>query len=218
MYFNNFPQIQYDPTGNGTFSTIQDIMTRIKVRDYIKNNTSLFSKYSVPDGSTPEMVAFFLYGDTAFHWILLLFNQIINTYYDWPLSRKNFQKYVSDKYANPDAVHHYEVSQSSGGDWVKIKVESDVSVDDLIKEQKNPVKGSITIEEKCYHLRSLAIRNRISCKERSIIFNIISHFDACHYILNGGKGTTTSRIILNLRKVIEVHYITLLCPSGRSTV
>jgi len=126
MYFNNFPQIQYDPTGSGTFSTIQDIMTRIKVRDYVKNNTSIFSKYSVPDGSTPEMVAFFLYGDAAYHWILLLFNQITNTYYDWPLSRKNFQKYVVDKYANPDAVHHYEVSQSSGGDWVKIKVESDV--------------------------------------------------------------------------------------------
>ena len=127
MYFNNFPQIQYDPTGSGTFSTIQDIMTRIKVRDYVKNNTSIFAKYSVPDGETPEMVAFFLYGDTTYHWILLLFNQIINTYYDWPLSRKNFQRYVSDKYANPDGVHHYEVSQSSGGDWVKINVESDVA-------------------------------------------------------------------------------------------
>ena len=127
MYFNDFPQIQYDPTGSGTYTTIQDIMTRIKVRDYIKNNASLFSKYSVPDGDTPEIVAYNIYGDSTYHWILLLFNQIINTYYDWPLSRKNFQKYVSNKYSNPDAVHHYEVSQSSGGDWVKIKVESDVA-------------------------------------------------------------------------------------------
>ena len=127
MYFNDFPQIQYDPTGSGTYTTIQDIMTRIKVRDYIKNNASLFSKYSVPDGDTPEIVAFNLYRDSTYHWILLLFNQIINTYYDWPLSRKNFQKFISNKYSNPDAVHHYEVSQSSGGDWVKIKVESDVA-------------------------------------------------------------------------------------------
>jgi len=127
MYFNEFPQIKYDPTGSGNYTTIQDIMTRIKVRDYIKNNTSIFSKYSVPDGETPEMVAQNIYGDSAYHWILLLFNQIINTYYDWPLSRKNFQKYVINKYSNPDDVHHYEVSQSSGGDWVKIKVESDVA-------------------------------------------------------------------------------------------
>ena len=125
MYFNDFPQIKYDCTGNGNFTTIQDIMTRIKVRDYIKNNGSIFAKYSVPDGETPEMVAFFLYKDVAYHWIILLFNQIINTYYDWPLSTRNFQRYVSNKYSNPDAVNHYEVSQSSGGDWVKITVESD---------------------------------------------------------------------------------------------
>ena len=62
-----------------------------------------------------------------YHWILLLFNQITNTYYDWPLSTRNFQRFVSNKYSNPDAAHHYEISQSSGGDWVKIKVESDVS-------------------------------------------------------------------------------------------
>ena len=52
MYFNDFPQIKYDPTGSGTYTTIQDIMTRIKVRDYIKNNASLFAKYSVTTTST----------------------------------------------------------------------------------------------------------------------------------------------------------------------
>ena len=125
MYFNDFPQIKYDCTGNGTFTTIQDIMTRIKVRDYIKENTSLFAKYNVGDGETPEMISLKLYKDVSFHWVVLLFNQIINTYYDWPLSTRNFQRFVSNKYSNPDAVNHYEVSQSSGGDWVKITVESD---------------------------------------------------------------------------------------------
>ena len=127
MYFNNFPQIPYDPTGSGNFSTIQDIMVRIKVRDYIKENASLFAKYSVPDGHSPEIVAHALYGDSTLHWVILLFNQITNVYYEWQLSRRNFQKYVLDKYTNPDGTHHYEVSQSSGGAWVKIKVESDVA-------------------------------------------------------------------------------------------
>ena len=126
MYFNDFPRIKYDCTGNGNFTTIQDIMTRIKVRDYIKENASIFSKYSVPDGFTPEMVAFQMYRDVDLHWTVLLFNQIINSYYDWPLSVHNFQRFVTNKYADPQGVHHYEISQSSGGDWVKIKVESDV--------------------------------------------------------------------------------------------
>ena len=125
MYFNDFPLIKYDCTGNGTFTTIQDIMTRIKVRDYIKENASIFAKYSVADGFTPEMVAFQMYGDVDLHWTVLLFNQIINSYYDWPLSVRNFQRFVTNKYADPNAVNHYQVSQSSGGDWVKITVESD---------------------------------------------------------------------------------------------
>ena len=73
------------------------------------------------------MVSQDIYGSSNFHWILLLFNEIINTYYDWPLSTRNFQRFVTDKYADPQGVHHYEISQSSGGDWVKIKVESDVA-------------------------------------------------------------------------------------------
>ena len=74
MYFNNFPQIQYDPTGSGNFSTIQDIMTRIKVRNYIKNNTSMFARYSVPDGEPPEMVAFF---SMVIHHIIGFFYSLI---------------------------------------------------------------------------------------------------------------------------------------------
>ena len=102
-------------------------MTRIKVRNYIRLNGALFSKHSVKDGWTPEMVSQDIYGNSNFHWILLLFNEIINTYYDWPLSTRNFQRFVTDKYADPNAIHHYEVSQSSGGDWVKITVEADVA-------------------------------------------------------------------------------------------
>ena len=125
MYFNYFPLIKYDCSGNGNFITIQDIMTRIKVINYIRLNGALFAKHSVKDGWTPEMVSQDIYVSSTFHWVLLLFNEIINTYYDWPLSVRNFQKFVTDKYTDPNAINHYEVSQSSGGNWVKITVESD---------------------------------------------------------------------------------------------
>jgi len=34
------------------------------------------------------------------------------------------QKYVADKYTNPNAIHHHEISQTSGDTTVKIKVET----------------------------------------------------------------------------------------------
>ena len=73
------------------------------------------------------MTAFTLYGKTQYHWIVLIFNEVINSYYGWPLSRRDFDAFVNNKYANPQGVHHYEITQQSGDQTIKIKVESDVA-------------------------------------------------------------------------------------------
>lgn len=123
MYFHNFPTTSYDPTGSGFTNQIQDILIRVKVREWIKNNGALFSKYIISEGDRPEIVAFKLYGDVQYAWVVLMFNQIINSYYEWPLGRRSFDSYVKEKYTNPYAVNHYEITQESGGDWIKITVE-----------------------------------------------------------------------------------------------
>ena len=127
MYFNDFPTIDYDCTGDGITEKIQDITTRIAVRTWIREIGPIFSKYDVADAETPEMVAAHVYGSVYDHWIVLLFNEITNTYYGWPLSRRDFDAFVNDKYENPQAVHHYEITQSSGDQTVKIKVKSTVA-------------------------------------------------------------------------------------------
>ena len=48
MYFRDFPEINYDISGNGVTTTIRDITLRLKVKEYIKTNISLFSKYDIP--------------------------------------------------------------------------------------------------------------------------------------------------------------------------
>jgi len=126
MYFNDFPTIAYDCTGDGTTETIQDITTRITVRKWIREIGPLFAKYDVADAETPEMVAATVYGNVYDHWVVLLFNEITNTYYGWPLSRRDFDAFVNNKYENPQAVHHYEIIQSSGNQRVKINVMSTV--------------------------------------------------------------------------------------------
>ena len=55
-----------------------------------------------------------------------MINKYYNRYYDWPLTERNLQKYVSNKYAVPSSIHHYEISQTSGNTRIKIKVMSTV--------------------------------------------------------------------------------------------
>jgi hypothetical protein len=113
-YFTNFPKGYYDIKGNGQVKLVTDLMRRIKVRSKIRDEASLYQTYDVPNGERPETTAFKHFGDTELHWVILMTNDITDAYYEWPLSEQDFETYVRDKYANPDAVHHYEVTQSSG--------------------------------------------------------------------------------------------------------
>ena len=125
-YFSNFPLIDYDPIGFKNVKTIKDILTRVKVKDSIKNDHAVFEKYDIKDGETPESVANAVYGSPELHWVILMFNNITNPFFEWPLSSRVFEKYIQNKYTNPYEIHHYEIPQSSGSDTIKIKVSSTV--------------------------------------------------------------------------------------------
>ena len=115
QYFSQFPLTNYNLSGvNGNTVEVTDIFRRVKARSKIADNVTLFDKYDVQEGEKPEDVAYKAYGDADYFWVITLVNNIVNRYYDWPLDEFTFQKFVADKYGNPDAIHHYEVTQSSG--------------------------------------------------------------------------------------------------------
>ena len=114
MYFSKFERGFYDIKGDGNLKLVTDLMTRVKVRDKILNEAMLYDSYDVPSGERPEDTAFKHFGSSQYHWVILLTNNMTDSYYDWPLSEQDFESYIIDKYTNPDAIHHYEVTQSSG--------------------------------------------------------------------------------------------------------
>jgi hypothetical protein len=114
MYFRNFTKGMYDIKGDGNKKLVTDLMTRVKVREKILNEAMLYDTYDVPNGEKPEDTAFKHFGSAQYHWVILLTNDITDRFYGWPLSEQDFETYINDKYTNPDAVHHYEITQSSG--------------------------------------------------------------------------------------------------------
>ena len=114
-FFSQFPKIDYNLSGiNGNTNNVTDIFRRVKIRSKIADNVTLLDKYDVSEGEKPEDVAYKIYGDADYFWVVTLVNNIVNRYYDWPLPEFVFQQYLKDKYSNPDAIHHYEVTQQSG--------------------------------------------------------------------------------------------------------
>jgi len=117
-----FPNIYYDSKGNGKFTIMKDILSRVKVIAKIKENILGFDYYDVQDGETPEMIAHRYYGDVNLHWTILVANNIVDYYEDWPMSVQRFEEFVKEKYENPQAIHHYEIAQTSGDTTVTIDV------------------------------------------------------------------------------------------------
>ena len=121
MYFDSFPIIQYG-SSDGTVKNVTNLLKRIAVRSKLKTNVSFFDTYDVKNGETPEIIADKLYDDPKLHWIIMLVNNVTDRYHDWPMSERQFNSYLNEKYSNPDGIHHYEISQESGDTTQKIEV------------------------------------------------------------------------------------------------
>jgi len=98
-YFNYFPKTFYTSNNdvNGV-EAITNIIARFAFDSQLKENTSAFYPYQVQDSDTPEIIADKYYGNVEYHWVVLLFNNIIDPQFDWPLKNDTLIDYIDKKY------------------------------------------------------------------------------------------------------------------------
>ena len=113
-YFSRFPSMIYDMSNSGNYKLLPDILRRVKARTAVKEGRYLFDSYDVKNGEKPEDIAYKWFGDAQLHWIILMTNNVTDRFHQWPMSQPQFQEFLEDKYDNPDGIHHYEITQSSG--------------------------------------------------------------------------------------------------------
>ena len=71
------------------------------------------------------MIANKLYGDPNLHWVVLYVNNVTDRYHQWPMSESQFNAFLNEKYSNPDGLHHYEITQTSGDTTVRVDIGTD---------------------------------------------------------------------------------------------
>lgn len=98
LFFDRFPLIRYDINKDGNKKLATDILTRIAFREQVQKQGLAFQDYYVEDGMTPELVSEDLYGDAELHWVVLMFNNMIDPFHDWPLSENQVEDYLDKKY------------------------------------------------------------------------------------------------------------------------
>jgi hypothetical protein len=113
-YFENFPRTIYTFNKNTlNQQAVTNILARSTFLRSIKDNVDIAYDYTVKDTDNPEIIAHKIYGDPYRSWIVLLFNNIYNPNYDWPLKLDALESYISNKYNQTinqakTTIHHYE--------------------------------------------------------------------------------------------------------------
>jgi hypothetical protein len=93
-YFNSFPTVEY----GGAFAT--DITLRAKFIEASKKINLTFYPYTIKEGERPDQVAYYYYDDPSFSWLVFLSNDIIDPYFEWPMSNDIFAKHINSKYGS----------------------------------------------------------------------------------------------------------------------
>lgn len=113
-YFEYFPKVAYnvEKTRYGDYELGTNIMFRLRIIRSVLANSGSYYSYTVRDGDTPENLADKIYNDPEAHWVILYANDMIDPQYDWPLSYRDFNAYIKDKYGTVEWAktnyHHYE--------------------------------------------------------------------------------------------------------------
>ena len=96
-YFSFFPSVQYQlPSGGQVIA--KDIMARAKIVDSMKNLIGAYAEYTVVDDERPEHIAYRVYGRADYHWMILLYNEIHDPYFSWPMSTGEFDRFIEKTY------------------------------------------------------------------------------------------------------------------------
>jgi hypothetical protein len=115
-YFNYFPKTFYNTDQKkNSVDVVTNIIARFSFNSQLKQNSSAFYQYDIKDGDTPEIIAHKYYGNAERHWIVLLFNDIVDAQFDWPMQYDVFNNYVDEKYRPRIA----NTAFSSGLSWAR---------------------------------------------------------------------------------------------------
>jgi len=98
-YFNFFPNTLYT-VDTITGDAVKNITARFSFEESFKNNTSVCYEYNIQDSDTPEIIASKFYGDPERHWVVLMFNDINDPQFDWPMDYRTLISFVDEKYKN----------------------------------------------------------------------------------------------------------------------
>jgi hypothetical protein len=121
---------------------VTDIFKRFKFLESFKDDLRFYQEYYIQDNETPEQVAWKFYQDTSWWWLILLFNNILDPFFDWPLSYLQLEAWAKKLVPTWEADYStywtkLEALQLANNEKMKIKILRSDYLTHVIKNLRN---------------------------------------------------------------------------------
>ena len=93
------------------FLLVKNIWRRAEILTEFKSQVTIFNEITVQDGERPEDVATSFYNNPFYNWTVLVANDIVDVYSQWPRSITQLQDFINQKYDNPQATKHHVTTE-----------------------------------------------------------------------------------------------------------
>lgn len=164
-YFSKFPKLYYSFDDYTTSEIVSNITTRFSLEESLKENTSVFYEYDIRDGDTPEVLAAKIYGSAERHWIVLMFNDIIDPQYDWPLQYDTLNKFIDSKYlANANSN-----SSGAGIAWSRSNIHSYYRVEKCTAPNGFITINKYEIDANTYANTVISLNDSVTLPDNSVV-------------------------------------------------
>ena len=180
-FFNYYPKTFYTSnTKSSGLDSVTNIISRFGFEKELKNNSSAFYKYQIKDSDTPEIIASKYYDNSERHWIVLLFNDIIDPQFDWPLENNTLIEFIDSKYtangaANTTPVSGLQWAQSTNNTKAYYKIITRTASDGTEIEEKFQVDANtyanVAATSTSYTLDNGAIVTETVSKEKQTYYD-----------------------------------------------
>lgn len=99
--FQYYPKVNYSVNEFDQVKAV-DITKSAKLRRLISSSadSNFLRPYFVQNGERPDIVSYKLYDSSKYEYIILLVNNIVSLYDDWPKDYQTFNKYIEEKYGS----------------------------------------------------------------------------------------------------------------------
>lgn len=93
-YFSKLGSVNYND------SAVTNVVTSIRFKEIDSKHSLIYYPYTIQEGERPDVIAANYYGDERYSWLVYLSNNIVDPYYQWPLSVSEFNDFIVKKYGS----------------------------------------------------------------------------------------------------------------------